>query len=66
VRRARATNGMGRPKKATESSLGNLSTRALYTATARLSRARRPRISGQIKDKSARLYKDQFSRFTIV
>jgi hypothetical protein len=63
---AKATGGMGRSKKATDSSPGIPSNRALSKETVRLSRAWRPKMSGRIRDESARFLGDQFSRFTII
>jgi hypothetical protein len=41
-------------------------TRTLSVASTQLSRVQRPGIPGWIRDKSRRLYEDQFSRFTII
>jgi hypothetical protein len=63
---ARAIGGMGRPEKATDSSLSNPSNHAISNKTIQLSRAWRPQISGRIRDESVVFLGDQFSRFTIV
>jgi hypothetical protein len=65
VGQAKATGGMGRSKKATDSSPDIPSNRALSKETVQLFGAWRPQMSGHIRDESAGFSEDQFSRFTI-
>jgi hypothetical protein len=64
--RAKATGGMGRPEKATDSSPSSMSNRALSKETVRLSRAWRSPMSERIRNESAGFSGDKFSRFTII